>query len=68
MAFKMSRELRKKQAEKIMDLANIGAGALLFGQFIAEQKFSWLTTLVGVAILVGGYAVSYKLHEGGEKT
>jgi len=38
----MSNEQRKLFAEKLLDLANIVAGALVFGQFVSGQVFSIL--------------------------
>ncbi|MGH9256214.1 MAG: hypothetical protein ACRD3C_16785 [Vicinamibacterales bacterium] len=36
--------------EKLLDLANFAAAALVFGQFVGQQSFSWAVVGVGVAI------------------
>lgn len=54
--------LRKLYAEKVLDLTNIGAGAALFGQFFQEKIFSWTITLVGFAVIITGYFISYFLY------
>lgn len=61
MTIKISPELRKLYAEKVLELANIGAGATLFGQFFSEGKFSWRTIIFGCVILIVGYVISYLL-------
>jgi hypothetical protein len=66
MATKISLDLRKFYAEKTFDLTNIGAGALLFGQFLSGGQFSWIAGAVGIALIVSGYVVSYRLYQGGE--
>jgi len=40
MSIKISPELRKLYAEKVLELANIGAGATLFSQFLTDKGFS----------------------------
>ena len=67
MAIKFGPKLRKLYAEKTFDLTNIGAGALLFGQFLSEEGFSWLATGVGLVLVVIGYVTAYSLYQGGEK-
>ncbi|OGK24480.1 hypothetical protein A2954_07605 [Candidatus Roizmanbacteria bacterium RIFCSPLOWO2_01_FULL_37_12] len=61
MSIKISPELRKLYAEKVLELANIGAGATVFGQFLSEKVFSWLITIFGFVILIVGYIISYLL-------
>lgn len=36
--------------DKVPDIANVAAGALLFGQFLGERPFSPATALFGVVI------------------
>ncbi|OGK10709.1 hypothetical protein A2767_04490 [Candidatus Roizmanbacteria bacterium RIFCSPHIGHO2_01_FULL_35_10] len=62
MSIKISPGLRKLYAEKVLELANIGAGATLFSQFLTEKGFSWLSTFVGFGIIIVGYVVSYLLY------
>jgi hypothetical protein len=35
--------------EKFLDLANYAAAALVFGQFVGEQRVSWEVMVTGVA-------------------
>ena len=62
MYIKVTAGLRKLYAEKVLELANIGAGATLFSQFLTEKGSSWLLTAVGFVILIVGYIVSYLLY------
>ena len=54
----MKKKLTTKQfdrfSDKIFDLTNIAAGALIFSQFLTNE-FKWEITILGVAILVMGY-------------
>lgn len=36
--------------EKLLDLANFAATALVFGQFVGDQPLSWAVIVTGVAI------------------
>ena len=38
--------------EKLPDVANLGIGALLFGQFVSNQPFSPLLALSGFALWI----------------
>jgi hypothetical protein len=38
--------------EKVLDLANFAAAALVFGQFVGTAPLSWMTIAAGVAIWV----------------
>ncbi len=44
--------------EKLPDVANLGIGALLFGQFVSNQPFSPWLGLSGFAIWIGFMAVT----------
>ena len=44
---RLTREQRKILADKLPDLANLAAGALVFGQFLASDFSIWVG-LVGV--------------------
>jgi hypothetical protein len=56
----MSNEQRKMFAEKLLDLANLVAGALVFGQFVAGQTFSILTFLLGIILAAIMYYGAYR--------
>ncbi len=52
-------------AEKLMDIANFSAGALLIGQIIAKE-FSLAWTIAGGVIWIAFYSISlWLLREGG---
>ena len=54
-------KIRQVWAEKTFELTNIGAGALIFGQFFSEQGFSPIATLLGFLLVVLGYIISFVL-------
>jgi hypothetical protein len=56
----MSNEQRQMFAEKLADLANLIAGALVFGQFVSGQAFSLLTFLLGIILASIVYYVAYR--------
>jgi hypothetical protein len=66
----MNPKQREVFAEKLMDVGNIAAGALIFGQFFSEQGFRWELTLLGLAVMAGLYTYAYFLlrfeNEGSE--
>jgi hypothetical protein len=45
---KLNREQRALLADKLSDLANLAAGALVFGQFLADRRFSPIIAVFGV--------------------
>jgi hypothetical protein len=62
---RLSTEQRRLLADKVLDLANVGAGALVFGQALGGGRFStglallgisWWFTCFGVALLLDGEA------------
>lgn len=46
-------------ADKVPDVANLAAGALVFGQFLGDRTFSWPLAAAGLALwaLLFGCAV-----------
>lgn len=54
-------KIRQVWGEKTFELTNIGAGALLFGQFFSNKGFSLLATLLGILLIVLGYIISFIL-------
>jgi len=52
---------RKAFAAKLMDVANIAVGALVFGQFLSERGFRWSLTLAGLGLMALLYVISYFL-------
>jgi hypothetical protein len=38
--------------DKIPALANLGAGAMIFGQFLNQRPFSWLVAVSGIALWI----------------
>lgn len=55
---------REALAETVRDLANYGAAALVFGQFVREVPVSWPVTAAGIAIWGG--LVTFALRLEGE--
>lgn len=52
---------RELYGEKLIDVANIAIGALVFGQFISEKGFSWELANIGFSVFIGCYFTSYFL-------
>ena len=55
---------RKVYSEKLADLGNIVAGALVFGQFVSDGGFHFKTFLLGLLSTVGLYLWSYIIIRG----
>ncbi|HEU5258503.1 MAG TPA: hypothetical protein VFU28_21100 [Vicinamibacterales bacterium] len=55
-------ELNSKQraliADKLFDVANVGVGGMVFGQFLSDHPFSVLLALTGLGIWVTLFVVS----------
>lgn len=49
-------------ADKLFDVANVGVGGMVFGQFLSEQPFSVVLALTGVAIWVTLFVVSVAIE------
>jgi hypothetical protein len=45
-------------ADKLFDIANVAAGGMIFGQFVAERRFSVLLAAIGIAIWVFVVSIS----------
>lgn len=60
----INKETRRIWAEKTFELTNIGAGALIFGQFLSEKKLSLLFILSGIILVGIGYFLSYIFLKG----
>lgn len=45
-----SRERREYLGDKVGDVANLAAGALVFGQTLSEGRFSWWVVVDGLVI------------------
>lgn len=48
----MSKSSRKLFAKGLIDLANLVAAALIFGQFVSDRKIDLNTILLGVTITI----------------
>ncbi|MEN8253591.1 MAG: hypothetical protein ABFQ62_04420 [Patescibacteria group bacterium] len=55
MEIKLNITSKRSIAEKILDLANIAAGALIFGQAISGFKYNWILAITGFFILIFNY-------------
>lgn len=49
----LNREQRNLLAETLRDIANIAAGAMVFGQFLADHTFSFWIAVGGVIVWIG---------------
>jgi len=54
-------------ADKLMDLANYAATALIFGQMVGGQRLVWPALAIGTALLLVLGLVSYFLTKGGKR-
>lgn len=63
MHLNISKNLKRLWADKVLDLANLGAGATLFGQFVAGQQFSLIIAIIGLLVVLTGYFISFQLYE-----
>lgn len=54
----LTSKTRTLLAEKLLDLTNIGVGALIFGQFVSDKALSFPLIIAGIIILILGYTVS----------
>jgi len=61
MVIRVNEDHRKLYADKVVDLANIAVGALVFGQILSERGFSFRLTLIGLMLFLSGYLMSYLL-------
>jgi len=59
MVIRFNQDHRRLYADKIVDLANIAVGALVFGQILSERGFSFRLTLIGLTLFISGYLMSY---------
>ncbi|EKE14193.1 MAG: hypothetical protein ACD_12C00635G0003 [uncultured bacterium] len=50
-------------AEKLMDLGNIIATALIFSQFLSEKQFSIKLFTLGLIMAIISYVISYVVSE-----
>ncbi len=47
---RLTGQQRTMLAEKVLDGANLAAGAMIFGQFVADRHFSFRVAILGLAI------------------
>jgi hypothetical protein len=62
-----TREYFLETGKSLMALANIAAGALLFGQAFSVFPFNLRIASVGVIMVLGLYAFAWYLMRGGER-
>lgn len=58
----MKAKLGSKLADKLMDLANFTAGALIIGQLISGRPFNWAIAGLGLGVWVSLYSVAIMLY------
>lgn len=61
---RLNRPQRAVLTEKLPDVANLGVGALLFGQFVGDRPFSALLAVAGFAIWIGLMAITLTIARG----
>lgn len=54
-----SKEFRSRFSEKLMELGNIVAGVMVFGQFLPNTQFSRFIFISGVILMVVCYVISF---------
>jgi len=58
----MKPKLGSKLADKLMDLANFTAGALVIGQLISGRPFNWAIAGLGLGVWIALYSVAIMLY------
>lgn len=58
-----NKEQRNFFADKIMDIANIGSGALVFGNLISDRRFELTHLQWGIIFYIFCFTISYFLTE-----
>ena len=58
---RLRREQRTAFSEKMFDLANLAAAALVFGQFASQQPLSWLVIVAGAMIWMALTSIALSL-------
>ena len=55
----LSKEQRRVIVDKVPDMANVAAGAMVFGQFLADRPFSIALAGAGIAawVALGAYTL-----------
>lgn len=61
-----TQDQRGRIGEKFLDLGNIAAGALMFGQFISDKPFSLGIAVLGFLVVIVLYLVGLWVMRGGE--
>jgi hypothetical protein len=55
---------RQAFGDKFLDLANYAAAAMVFGQFVGDQRFSWRVMAAGVVIWFLFAGAAFVFHGG----
>jgi hypothetical protein len=66
MSKRYSEDQRGRIGEKLLDLGNIAAGAMLFSQAISVKPFDLRLAAIGVVVIVGLYLIGLRVMRGGE--
>ena len=56
---KIKPEFRLILSEKLMDLGNLVAATLVFGQFLSGKEFSVIIFMAGLTLMTVCYVISY---------
>jgi hypothetical protein len=63
----MNENQRKFISDKLGTLGNIAAGALIFGQFLSKESFSFLSFVLGFVFLFTCYLTGHIILKGGDE-
>jgi hypothetical protein len=61
---KLDHEQRKVLVQALPAAANLGLGAMMFGQFLRDQPFSWGMAVAGIGIWIIGVTFAIWLAGG----
>ena len=54
----LNSQQRALVADKLFDIANVAAGGMIFGQFVADRRFSVLLAAIGMVICLFVVSIS----------
>lgn len=63
MTVKLNPKQKEILSDKLMDLANIAVGSLVFGVIVRSEAFSYLSVLLGLVIASAAYIFAVKLEK-----
>jgi hypothetical protein len=55
--FTLTQEQRHVSGEKVLEMGNIGAGALIFGSALSEGRIKWFYAVVGLVFWIAMFCI-----------